>query len=576
MVDFELIDSYQLAIRFPYDEKLVEAIKALPERRWNKTKKQWEMPLAHLREAAESLEVKWESVPKQIREAFDKVGAGKTLLLVENVYTQIIGVDLPMSVLEEITSYWVEGAEYSKIYQDGHWDGYRHLMRRRGPLSFPTGLLATVEKSLSQAGHDFSIQDKRTPPELTEPFLTAGPELRDYQTEALENLTANERGVLQLATGAGKTLLAAHLIARKALPSIFFVHTKDLLYQTVHVMEDTLEGQTIGVVGDGRAEPARVTVATIQTAVRALDLKPKKQTTDEVPVWKDEAAASLSETDRQRIARALDQCQLLVFDECHHIPAESFYEIAMSLPNAYYRYGLSATPWRSDQSDLMIEAALGPKLCVVRSTDLINRGYLVAPMITMYEILPTGRRLPRQFAGVYKSEVVEHPERNAIIAEVAEHAVKQGKSVLILVNQIQHGKILEQAIDVATFIHGKDSGEVREEALDRLRSKTDQVLIATTLADEGLDLPSLDVLILAGAGKSETRALQRVGRAIRPYPGKKKATIVDFWDQCQYLEEHSRQRFEIYQTEPAFEVEIRPPRKRDQPKKSRQKILAEN
>jgi superfamily II DNA or RNA helicase len=118
---------------------------------------------------------------------------------------------------------------------------------------------------------------------------------------------------------------------------------------------------------------------------------------------------------------------------------------------------------------------------------------------------------------------------------------------------------------------------VRNKALESLRDKSNPVLIATSLADEGLDLPSLDVLILAGAGKSETRALQRIGRVIRPHPGKKRATIVDFWDQCLYLEQHSRQRFEIYQTEPAFEVEIRPPRIEGPGDQGhRQKILAED
>jgi superfamily II DNA or RNA helicase len=247
----------------------------------------------------------------------------------------------------------------------------------------------------------------------------------------------------------------------------------------------------------------------------------------------------------------------------------------MKLDRAYYRYGLSATPWRSDRSDLMIEAALGEKLCVVSSTDLIEKRYLVPPKITMYEVLPTRKQLPRKYATVYKSEVVEHIERNRIIAEVAEHMSGKGKTVLILVNQVKHGKNLEAAIENATFIHGKDSSAVRNEALERLRERSDRVLIATTLADEGLDLPSLDVLILAGAGKSETRALQRVGRVLRPYKGKKQAIVVDFYDQTLYLEEHSKHRFEIYQTEPAFEVDIRPPRK---PGKSRprQRILAEN
>lgn len=53
------------------------------------------------------------------------------------------------------------------------------------------------------------------------------------------------------------------------------------------------------------------------------------------------------------------------------------------------------------------------------------------------------------------------------------------------------------------------------------------------------------------------------------------AIIVDFFDQCLYLQKHSEYRFEIYKTEPAFEVDIRPPRLEGLIA-ARQRILAEN
>jgi len=447
-------------------------------------------------------------------------------------------------------------------------------MRKRGGLRFPTGLLQTVKKKLVEAGHEASLDDRRDLPESQEALTTRGHTLRDYQKRVLQVTGKRESGVLQLATGAGKTLIAAHIIATRSLKSLFFVHTKDLLYQAINALGEVL-AVPIGQIGDGVVDVQRVTVATIQTAARSFHIKLEKTAPDDVPVWMDEASERLGLSDMEAVSLALQECELAIFDECHHVPAETFYEIAMKLDNAYYRYGLSATPWRSDRADLMIEAALGEKLCVVTSSDLIAKGYLVPPKITMYEVLPTRKRLPRKYATVYKSEVVEHIERNRLIAEVAKHMRDRNKTVLILVNQIRHGKNLEAMIEGATFIHGKDSSAVRNEALEKLRDRSSAVLIATTLADEGLDLPSLDVLILAGAGRSETRALQRVGRVLRPYPGKKQALVVDFYDQTLYLEEHSKHRFEIYQTEPAFEVDIRPPRKTGKTY-SRQRILAEN
>ena len=63
-------------------------------------------------------------------------------------------------------------------------------------------------------------------------------------------------------------------------------------------------------------------------------------------------------------------------------------------------------------------------------------------------------------------------------------------------------------------------------------------------------------MILAGSGKSSTRALQRVGRTLRPYKDKTEATVIDFEDHCKYMLGHSRKRKKIYQTEPEFNIDV--------------------
>ena len=56
------------------------------------------------------------------------------------------------------------------------------------------------------------------------------------------------------------------------------------------------------------------------------------------------------------------------------------------------------------------------------------------------------------------------------------------------------------------------------------------------------------------AGKSSGRALQRLGRVIRTYKGKKDAIVIDFIDQAPYLLEHTKARIDIYRTEPEFKI----------------------
>ena len=70
------------------------------------------------------------------------------------------------------------------------------------------------------------------------------------------------------------------------------------------------------------------------------------------------------------------------------------------------------------------------------------------------------------------------------------------------------------------------------------------VLVASKIFDQGVDIPELDALILAGSGKSTGRALQRIGRVIRKYPGKEKAIVIEFMDNCKYLKNHSEVRME--------------------------------
>jgi superfamily II DNA or RNA helicase len=61
-------------------------------------------------------------------------------------------------------------------------------------------------------------------------------------------------------------------------------------------------------------------------------------------------------------------------------------------------------------------------------------------------------------------------------------------------------------------------------------------------------------LVLLGSGKSSTRALQRIGRVLRPYPGKTHASVIDFTDNAKFLYDHSLARQRIYETETEFIV----------------------
>jgi len=94
----------------------------------------------------------------------------------------------------------------------------------------------------------------------------------------------------------------------------------------------------------------------------------------------------------------------------------------------------------------------------------------------------------------------------------------------------------------------------RKQAIQEMREGKRIALIASTIADEGLDIKNLSAIILAGGGKSSTRALQRIGRVLRPFDGKTHAVVIDFDDEAKYLRKHSLRRKLIYETEPRFDI----------------------
>jgi len=110
---------------------------------------------------------------------------------------------------------------------------------------------------------------------------------------------------------------------------------------------------------------------------------------------------------------------------------------------------------------------------------------------------------------------------------------------MVIVKEIKHGRLQSSLIDGSIFVSSEVTPELRKSIFDRVRSNEQSVIVCTTLADEGLDISNLRSLVLAGGGKSSTRALQRVGRVLRPDKGKDYGYVVDIVDDIEYFAEHS-------------------------------------
>lgn len=278
----------------------------------------------------------------------------------------------------------------------------------------------------------------------------------------------------------------------------------------------------------------------------------------------------VSLNNKQRVRDMIANCACLIIDEAH-LAAVIIEQISLHAKNAYYKYGTTATPFREDNQEIRIEGATGRKLVEISASDLIEWGYLVPANIYMIEISHRNDKTP-SYRETYREHIVECHERNYRIKQLAEEFKKEGRPVLILVEQKDHGEILEKLIEDAVFVSGSDDGPdetVDEQTLDYRRSRLRQVqnneiiLIATSWAYTGVDAPKISTLILAGSNKSAVTTYQQVGRVLRLVGrtfedsvrnGKAEAAIIDFDDKHPDLKSHSKVRRQTYLRERGWNV----------------------
>lgn len=460
-----------------------------------------------------------------------------------------------LAKLDAELSFFVEGAQYSNIYKgytDSHgkhhqWDGYKRLLTK--DLKFSIGLLNRVKKLYNKLNKPIEILDLR-PPANNSFSLNILPKLKEqgiepypYQFQAVQVAKENDRGIIRIGTGGGKSLIAALITAEFGKPTIIYVIGKDLLYQ-FHSLFCSLFDQEIGIVGDGNCIIKDINIVTVWTAGVALGFSVKK-TEDEGDEKK------IDPTKYNEIKDMLKRSKVHIIDECHLAACDTVQNLFKYISPEHI-YGMSASPWRDDGSDLMIENFLGEKIIDLSARKLISGNYLVEPIIKFLTPDPYTGSKKSNYQTVYSEYVVNNENRNGMVVKGAIRLVEQGFKPLILFHSISHGKILSELIKKelkCELLSGKDNSKKRDRAKNKFEAGKIDCLIASKIFDIGLNLPFVSGLIIAGSGKSSVRSLQRIGRVIRKYDGKDMAAVLDFADKCKYLDKHAKIRRDIYKEE---------------------------
>jgi len=349
-------------------------------------------------------------------------------------------------------------------------------------------------------------------------------------------LDGDGRFLLEDYTVTHNTECASAVAQYLGLKTLFIVTTRELLYQAQKRFMLRLQKteDEIGLVGDGHWSPGSfVTVATLATLESRINTRECQQ--------------------------LLKEAEVMFIDECHHVGSETWYTVATLCP-AYYRFGLSGTPLdRTDGANLRLIAATGEQLIDIRNKFLVERGISAKAHIIFDKVTTPVMPKKTAYATAYKQGVSENPEMLQRVVDWAKIFYEQGLGVLILTEEIQHGKLVDDALWTQTdgvfiphqYIYGEESSEVRQKALADFSSGQLPVLVASTILDEGVDVPTIDALILAGSRKSRIRTLQRTGRGLRGA----RLVVVEFANFChKHLIKHSLERLEDYKNEECFPI----------------------
>ena len=324
---------------------------------------------------------------------------------------------------------------------------------------------------------------------------------RDYQIEAVNEAMKYKRATIVLPTGAGKSRVILNLCLSfvKTGKRVFVVVPTEYLVGQVY---DTIKPHwdSITAVGGYRKNPKLGSDIFVCTAHSAI--------------------------------KYADGYDVLVMDEAQHVAAATWLNLTTSTHTADYCYNLTATPFRADGMDLVINAFGGPVVYEKQVRWGIESGWLSPCKIYLATVRPTDKNgaamtFPdtAMAASVYKKMTINKDVFSYLETQV-KRMLDAGKKVIVIFKTVQPGVSFKKHCKGRIEFDVADSKY--KKPLDDFRNGLTNILVSnSSLISEGIDIPSADVLFLLTQHSSAVISYQTVGRVLRKSPGKEHAIIVD-------------------------------------------------
>src|SRR5947209_12848048 len=424
-------------------------------------------------------------------------------------------LSLPLSALLSVLfGPYLPADVQSSIGQDK-----RHHFLRTQPIHF-----STIKRALRSQQTPFTIAFEERP--ALPSTLSLAMEPRSYQEEALAHwLAEGSTGVIVLPTGAGKTFIAAMAIAETGLWTLALVPTIDLLQQWRASLASvlSLDAEHIGIFGGGEKDLKPITIITYDSAA----LYP----------------------------RELRHFGLLIFDECHHLPAPTYRLIAESAFTPL-RLGLSATPERSDMAHADLDELIGPVVYHRSPAELTEGRFLAqyqeqridialspedearyAEQRRIYRSFVHRRRIAIRSPEDFQQKIIymsaRDPEaREAMLAwREARTIAMNTPAKYAEIERLLHLHASDQLLLFSEYnivvdeisrrfcipsITYKTRSEERRTILERFRMGQYTKLVTGRVLNEGVDVPDCRVAIIVSGNSTKREYIQRLGRILRP------------------------------------------------------------
>jgi len=416
------------------------------------------------------------------------------------------------------SEYWVKGPRFN--YRKSR---VCYAVTRK---SFYTGLIPRVKEYCERNDIDLKVNSddwhlKPSRKKLKLPGITFRPD----QLESIYAVAEKQRGLIIAPTGSGKTILALGVASMFPKARILVLcHSNSIIRQTFKKARDEYNFTDISIFGAGSKDiSGRISFGTIQTMV---NMDPK-----------DYGA----------------EFDIVIVDECHHIAPNGQYETVLSKLLSPIRIGFTATKPKEELRALVVEGLMGPIIGELTVQEGIDLDILAVPTIKLVPV-PFNKTIAdknRSYTAIYKAAIVENRARNRLVIKNAYERVSKDMSVLIMIKEIAHGdRLMELGKSLydmkLEFVRGAVGLVDREYIQNCLNDKSMKCVICSSVWREGIDIPSLDTVIYASGGMSDTMTLQVIGRGLRRTKTKDTVEIVDFLDTYKYLSTHTVNRIQTY------------------------------